>query len=85
MHVPTADARILPNGTGFVSDLGMSGPYNSVIGVNSKDAINRFLTQIPQRFKVAENGPYVFNSVLFDIDDHSGLTTSIQRVDRVVD
>ena len=84
-HVPTADARILPNGTGFVSDLGMSGPYNSVIGVNSKDAINRFLTQTPQRFKVAENGPSVFNSVLFDIDDHSGLTTSIQRVDRVVD
>ena len=81
-HVATADARILPKGTAFVSDLGMVGPINSVIGVEPKDALERFLTQTPVRFRVVTNGPVRFNSVLIDVDQATGKATEIVRVDR---
>jgi 2',3'-cyclic-nucleotide 2'-phosphodiesterase len=82
-HVPTADARILPSGTAFVSDLGMVGPRDSVIGMDREISLQRFLTGLPHRFKVAE-GVVTFNSVLVTIDGHTGNATLIERVDRSV-
>jgi len=82
-HVPTADARILPKGTGYVTDLGMVGPRDSVIGMDREISLQRFLTGLPHRFKVAE-GVVTFNSVLVTIDGHSGNATAIERIDREV-
>ena len=84
-HVPTADARILPKGTAYVTDLGMTGPVNSIIGSSPQDVLTRFLTALPRRLNVAEGGPMQFNSVLVDIDDQTGLATAIRRVDRIVE
>ena len=81
-HVPTADARVLPNGTAYLTDLGMVGPANSVIGARTEDVMHRFLTQTPRRLQVATEGPLRFNSALIDIDDNTGRATSIVRVDR---
>ena len=83
-HVPTADARFLPKGTAYVSDLGMVGPLNSVIGVRPEDALTKFLDQTPHRMNVAKGGPVRLNSVLIDIDEASGRATAIERVDREV-
>ena len=80
-HVGTVDARLLLNGTAFVSDLGMVGPRNSVIGSKVQDALHRFLTQTPHRLEVAD-GPVRFNSVMVDIDEVTGAATAIARVDR---
>lgn len=80
-HVPTADARVLPQGTAFVADTGMVGPRDSVLGVRTDIILARFLTGMPARFEVA-SGAVVFNSVLVDIDDSSGRARSIQRIDR---
>ena len=84
-HVPTADARILPKGTAFVSDLGMVGPLNSVIGVEPDGVLERFLNQTPHRLTVAKDGPIRFNSVLVDIDESTGRATGIERVDRGIE
>jgi metallophosphoesterase (TIGR00282 family) len=82
-HVPTADQRLLPKGTAFVSDLGMCGPRDSIIGVEPEPVIRKFLTGMPARFTVAERSPVVtFNAVLIDIDGESGSARSIERVDR---
>jgi metallophosphoesterase (TIGR00282 family) len=82
-HVPTADGRILPKGTAFVSDLGMCGPRDSIIGVEPAPVIRKFLTGMPARFKVAESSRFVdFNAVLIDIDDATGKARAIERVDR---
>ena len=84
-HVPTADARILPRGTAFVTDLGMTGPVNSVIGSKVEDVLHRFLTAVPRRLSVEESGPVQFNSVLIDVDGLSGMATSIRRIDKVLE
>ena len=84
-HVPTADARVLPGGTAFVCDLGMTGPRNSVIGMKKEQVLNKFLTQLPGRFSPEESGPRAFNAVLIDIDGTSGKARSIERVDRYID
>ena len=84
-HVPTADTRILPEGTAYVSDLGMVGASNSVIGVETEDALARFLTQTPRRLRVATEGPVRFNSVLFEFDEATGKATHIERIDRELD
>jgi metallophosphoesterase (TIGR00282 family) len=81
-HVATADARVLPKGTAFVSDAGMVGPRDSIIGVEIKPIIERFLTQLPTRFSPVQQGPAIFNSVLIDIDEASGRAQSIVRIDR---
>ena len=81
-HVPTADTRILPGGTAYVTDLGMVGPRDSVLGVEVAPIIQHFLTRMPARFDVAE-GPCVFNAVLLDIDDATGKARHIERVDRL--
>lgn len=83
-HVATADARILPKGTAFVTDAGMVGPRDSIIGVAVKPVIQRFLTQLPIRFAPVEKGPAIFNSVLIDVDETSGRAQSIVRIDREI-
>jgi 2',3'-cyclic-nucleotide 2'-phosphodiesterase len=80
-HIPTADARILPKGTAYVTDVGMVGPRDGCIGMDKDIVIQRFLTGVPNRFQVA-SGPVTFNSVLVNIDASTGRATSIQRIDR---
>jgi metallophosphoesterase (TIGR00282 family) len=85
-HVGTADTKILPRGTAFVTDLGMTGPVNSVIGSRVEDVLARFLTAMPRRLNVADDpGPAQFNAVIIDVDERSGLANSIERVDRFLD
>jgi metallophosphoesterase (TIGR00282 family) len=78
-HVQTADERILPKGTGFITDLGMTGPESSIIGMQSASVIQRFLTQQPQRFEVAD-GSCAVNGAVIDISRETGRTTAIARV-----
>ena len=83
-HTATADNRVLPGGTAYVSDLGMVGPRDAVIGMDPAISLNRFLTGIPQRFKVGK-GVVTFNSVVVTIRPATGLAESIVRVDHDVD
>ncbi len=83
-HVPTADAKLLPRGTGYVTDLGMTGPVNSIIGSRPDDVLSRFLTAMPKRLNVAEGGPSQFNSVIVQIDETTGLANEIRRIDRIL-
>lgn len=78
-HVQTADETILPGGTGFITDVGMTGPYDSVIGLRKGDAINRFTDKIPHHYKLA-SGPLQINAVFLEIDEHTGKTQSIERI-----
>lgn len=78
-HVQTADERILEKGTGFITDIGMTGPKNSVIGMDKDVALRRFLTSIPERYKLAD-GECMINAVVFDIDDENKKTKSIHRI-----
>jgi len=80
-HIPTADARILPGGTAYVTDVGMVGPRDGCIGMDKDVVVQRFLTGVPNRFVVA-SGPVTFNSVLVTINPSTGRATTIQRVDR---
>ena len=82
-HVQTADEEILPKGTAFITDVGMTGPYNSVIGLDREAAMTRFIKQMPASFKVAEGDPR-FCAVLIEVDERSGLATKIQRVQEKV-
>src|SRR6478609_2071735 len=75
-HVPTADARILPAGTAVVTDVGMVGPLNSIIGATVEPVLHRFLTQMPVRHSVPA-GPVGFNAVLVTVDEASGRGTAI--------
>jgi calcineurin-like phosphoesterase len=80
--VPTADERVLPEGTAYVTDVGMVGPRDGVIGVDKEAVLKRFLTGVPHRFEVA-SGAVTFNSVLITISRLTGRATSIQRIDRL--
>jgi metallophosphoesterase (TIGR00282 family) len=82
-HVGTTDARVLPNGTAYISDVGMTGPVDSVIGSDISAVVDKFLTGLPQRLTVA-NGPVLMNSVIVDIDRESGKALTIERLDRMV-
>ncbi len=79
-HVPTADAQILPKGTGYVTDLGMTGPAVSVIGIQPKLSIDKFRGELYARYQSAD-GPTKLNAVLFTIDAATGKCTNIERVD----
>lgn len=78
-HTQTADEQILENGTGFITDIGMTGPKNSVIGMDKKAALKRFVTSLPERYKIA-SGEAIFNSVLFEIDDETNMVKNIIRI-----
>jgi len=79
-HVPTADARVFPQGTAHVSDTGMVGPRDSVLGIVPSIIVGRFKDGVPRRFEVAD-GPVQFNSVVIDVDEASGRARSIERLD----
>jgi metallophosphoesterase (TIGR00282 family) len=84
-HVPTADLRILPRGTGFVCDLGMTGPVDSVIGFAPETVLPRFLTGLPTRFEVG-SGPVVFHALLIDVAPaQGGRAVAVERISRMVD
>ncbi len=78
-HVQTADERVLPGGTAYITDLGMTGPVDSVIGVDKDIIIQRFLTQMPIRFEPAK-GPAALRGVVIAVDPETGCATSIQRL-----
>ena len=79
-HVPTADCQILPKGTGFVTDLGMTGPSRSVLGIKPEHSINLFLGGLPRRYEEAE-GPCRLNACLFVLDTHSKKCVEVRRAD----
>lgn len=78
-HVQTADERILPGGTAFMTDVGMTGPTDSVIGVKKEQAIARFLYQTPHRFEIPK-GPVHLDAVVIDIDSTTGRAGAIERI-----
>jgi len=78
-HVPTADERILPQGTGFQTDVGMTGPYESVIGMRHDMVVRRFLTQLRSPFEVAKRDVRLAG-ILFDIDENTGKTRTVERL-----
>ena len=80
-HIPTADEVVLPDGTAFVTDLGMTGPYDSVIGIDKQLVIQKFLNQLPARFEVAK-GDVRLHAVLIEADPQTGRALSIQRIMR---
>lgn len=78
-HVQTADEMILPNGTAYITDIGMTGPINSVIGMDKNASIKRFVTTLPEKYKIAD-GESKFNSCLFELDDETGRIEKITRI-----
>ncbi|MFC1929193.1 TIGR00282 family metallophosphoesterase [Chloroflexota bacterium] len=83
-HVGTIDAQLLPQGTAYVTDIGMTGPINSVIGDDTEAVLQRFLTALPHRLSVGQ-GKTMLNTVLVRIDDESGKAISIDRIYREVE
>jgi metallophosphoesterase (TIGR00282 family) len=79
-HVPTADAQVLPKGTGYVTDLGMTGPKHSVLGIQPKLSIAKFRGDLTERYRWAE-GETKLEAVLFTIDSETGLCRRAERVD----
>ena len=79
-HVQTADERILPNGTAYITDLGMTGALNSVIGMQIAPVVEKFLTCRPHKFEVEESLPCTYCAVIIDVDDKNNLPTSIERI-----
>ncbi len=78
-HIQTADEKVLPNGTAYITDVGMTGPYDSVIGRRKEQVLSRFLTQMPVRFEMAE-GDVQLHGAIVDVDETSGKARSIIRI-----
>ena len=78
-HVQTADEQILPQGTAYITDVGMTGPHDSVIGMKKEEVIERFRTMLPRRYQVA-GGNIILCGVILELDDESGKALSIQRI-----
>jgi metallophosphoesterase (TIGR00282 family) len=83
-HVQTADERILPRGTAFLTDAGMTGPHDSIIGVEVEPALGKFLSALPARFETASANPRL-NAVIVDADEKTGLATGIERLSYSMD
>jgi len=83
-HVGTIDAHILPGGTAYVTDIGMVGPIDSVIGDDPNSVINRFLTQIPSRLSVGK-GKVNFDAILVEVDENTGRAVDIKRIQRTAE
>jgi hypothetical protein len=79
-HVQTADERILPKGTAYITDVGMTGPQNGILGMKKEAIIYRFLTAMPARFEVLKEEPFQLNAVLVTVDPETGLSTDIVRI-----
>ena len=82
-HIQTADERVLPKGTAYISDVGMCGPRNSVIGVKKEIIVERFINMLPQRFNVADSDNWI-NGAVIDIDEKSGKANSIKRISKKI-
>lgn len=80
-HVQTADEKILPKGTGFITDIGMTGPKHSVIGMDIEVSLKRFETTLPEKYKVA-NGESLFNAVIFEIENSNNRVKNIKRINQ---
>ena len=80
-HVQTADETILENGTGYITDIGMTGPKKSVIGMDISASVKRFETTLPERYKIAQ-GECIFNGVVFSIDESTNKVNEIKRIKR---
>ncbi len=78
-HVQTADERILPKGTAYITDLGMVGPWNSILGVKADIVVDKFLRALPSRFDLAE-APNVYSAVVLEVDDRTNAAVGIERV-----
>jgi 2',3'-cyclic-nucleotide 2'-phosphodiesterase len=83
-HIMTADEEILPGGTAYLTDIGMSGSPNSVIGMKQQQVMSRFLTGAPARFEVSEELPYLFQAVVVSVDKETGKATKIERIRQLV-
>lgn len=83
-HIPTADARILPKGTAFITDVGMTGPYDSVIGRRVEQVLERFLTSLPHKSDVAEANVQL-HGLLIEVHPTTGKTLSVERITRTLD
>lgn len=81
-HIQTADERILPQGTAYISDLGMVGPLNSILGVDKEPVIQKFLTGLPTKFNIATDDHTLFCGIIIQIDDHSNQVNQILRIQR---
>ncbi|HSI67494.1 MAG TPA: TIGR00282 family metallophosphoesterase [Planococcus sp. (in: firmicutes)] len=79
-HVQTADARILPGGTAYISDVGMTGPYDEVLGMSKESVLYRFKTNMPTRFEVPKKGRPVVSGFFTEVDDQSGKALSYERI-----
>lgn len=79
-HTQTADERILPKGTAYLTDVGMTGPYDGILGVEREAVLKRFLTAMPVRFEITKKGRRQLNSVLISIDEKTGKATAIKRI-----
>ncbi|MDQ0216999.1 TIGR00282 family metallophosphoesterase [Peribacillus cavernae] len=79
-HVQTADDRILPNGTAYLTDVGMTGPYDGILGMEREAVIHRFLTSLPVRFEVPKSGRTIISAVIIDIDEKTGHSKKIERI-----
>jgi len=79
-HVQTADNRILPKGTAYISDVGMTGAYDGVLGMDKENVLKRFLTQMPGRFEVPKAGRSLLSGVLIELNQTTGLAKSIDRI-----
>jgi metallophosphoesterase (TIGR00282 family) len=82
-HVQTADERVLPGGTSYITDAGMTGPFDSIIGMRKENALKKFVTLIPSKFVVAENDIRL-NAVIIEIDPDTGKSTQIKRIHQKV-
>ncbi len=83
-HVPTADAQILPKGTAYITDVGMNGAYNSIIGMDPKAPMKQFLTQLRAKMEPPEEGPIEINAVLMDVDPSTGKAIGIAHIRRIL-
>lgn len=79
-HVQTADSRVLPGGTGYLTDVGMTGPYDGILGMEREAVIKRFLTSLPVRFEVPTAGRAQLSAALLELDDKTGHTKKIERI-----
>ncbi|ALX47604.1 TIGR00282 family metallophosphoesterase [Lentibacillus amyloliquefaciens] len=79
-HTQTADERILPKGTAYITDAGMTGPYDAILGVEKEAVMKKFLTSLPVRFEIDETGRTQMNGVLVTVDDHTGSARKIERI-----
>ncbi|MGB9613716.1 MAG: YmdB family metallophosphoesterase, partial [Candidatus Margulisiibacteriota bacterium] len=82
-HVMTADERIFPQGTAFITDVGMVGAQDSIIGMNKEQILKRFLTQMPEKFEPTESGPGIFNAIFLKVDPETGKALEIKRIYRL--